>query len=332
MSTDTTPAAGTATLTGRAALTAVLAQEMRRSDRVLVMGETVRYIGAAGVPTGLHDEFGPDRVIETPVSENAIVGAALALSLEGFVPVVEIYSADFLLAVANEIINDIPKWRQQQRLAGPLPLVIRACMGANSGLGPEHSQSMEPYFHHAPGLTVVTPGTPADLAGLLRTSIRCGEPVLFLEHRRVYDLEAAVPTDPDHSVPLSSATTVREGTDATVVAWGWMRTEAERAAEHLAADGIDVELIDPRTISPMDWPAITASAQRTGALVVAEESPVTGSVAAEVIARVAEASAGSVRFARVCMPDVIHPYSAAMERHILPTADDICAATKRLLA
>ena len=327
----TTAAVSTEIMTGRRALNHVLRQEMARNERVLTIGETVRYIGAAGVPTGLYDEFGPERVIETPVSENAIFGAALGLALEGFVPVVEIYSADFLLAVANELLNDIPKWRQQQRLQGGLPIVVRGCMGANSGLGPEHSQSMEPFLHHAPGLIVVTPGTPRDMAGLLRSAIRCGEPVVLLEHRRVYDLEGEVPVSADFAVPLSTAETVRAGGAATVVAWGWMRQEAEVAAARLADQGLDIDLLDPRTIRPMDWETVLASSRRTKALVVAEESPVTGSVASEVLARVAEAQIGAV-CARVTMPDVIHPYSATMEAPLLPTSDDICAAVERVVA
>lgn len=320
------------TMTGRAALNLALREEMRRDDRVLTIGETVRYIGAAGVPAGLDDEFGPERVIETPVSENAIFGAALGLALEGFVPVVEIYSADFLLAVANEVLNDIPKWRQQQRLPGGLPIVIRGCMGANSGLGPEHSQSMEPFLHHAPGLTVVTPGTPRDLAGLLRAAIRGREPVVLLEHRRVYDLEGDVPTDPDFTVPLSKAETVRHGDAATVVAWGWMRHEAEAAADRLSERGLHVDLIDPRTVRPMDWDTVIASVRRTKALVVVEEAPITGSVAAEVLARVAESGVPGVSYRRVAMPDVIHPYSASMEAPLLPATEDIVAAVERIVA
>jgi pyruvate/2-oxoglutarate/acetoin dehydrogenase E1 component len=189
---------------------------------------------------------------------------------------------------------------------------------------------MEPYLHHAPGLTVVVPGTPAHLAALLRASIRSPEPVVFLEHRRLYDLTGPVPDDPDFQVELGSATVVAPGEDLTLVAWGWMRQEAEAARVALEAEGISVELVDPRTIKPMDWATVLASVARTGRLLVAEEAPVTGSVAAEVLARAAEA--GRLRAAaRVTMPDVIHPYSVSMEAEILPSAAAIVAAALRLV-
>ncbi|WP_324911378.1 alpha-ketoacid dehydrogenase subunit beta [Baekduia sp.] len=322
---------GAAVSTMKAALTEVLGQELARSSDVLVLGETIRDGGAAGVAAGLFERFGSRQVIETPVSENAIFGAVLGLALSGFTPIVEIYSADFLLAVANEVVNDIPKWRQQQGRGGALPIVIRGCMGANGGLGPEHSQAMEPYLHHTPGLTVVTPGTPADAAGLLRSAIASPDPVVFLEHRRLYDVAGPVPTDPGHRVPLGRAELVAEGDDLTVVAWGWMRTEAVLAVEALAREDITADLIDPRTISPIDWDPILASVERTGRLLVAEETPITGSVGAEIVARVVERSSRPVQVARVAMPDAIHPYSAAMERELLPTAEDVARAARQLV-
>lgn len=317
-------------VSGRAALNQVLADELARSRETLFLGETVRGLGAAGVAAGLYDRFGPDQVIETPVSENGIFGAALGLALAGMRPIVEIYSADFLLAVANEVVNDIAKWRWQQGRDGDLAITIRGSMGANGGLGSEHSQCMEAYLHHAPGLKVVVPGTPADAAGLLRAAIRDGDPVVVLEHRKVYELEAEVPADPDFTVPIGVADVARAGDDLTIVAWGWMRTEALRAAELLATDGLSAEVLDPRTVRPLDWDAIRASVARTGRLLVAEESPLTGSVGAEIVARVVEGVDRPVRAARVAMPDVIHPYRADMEAAILPEAGGIAEAARRL--
>jgi pyruvate dehydrogenase E1 component beta subunit len=316
--------------TGRETINRVLAEEIERDDRVVVLGENVRLAGALGATAGLYDRFGPAVIHETPVSENAILGAALGLALDGFRPVVEIFSADFLLAVANEVVNDIPKWRQQHALAGGLPIVIRGCMGANGGLGPEHSQCVEPYFHHAPGLTVVTPGSVAALGGLLRASVRSDDPVLFLEHRKLYDQSAEV-ADPAAVTPVGVAETVRDGTDVTVVAWGWMRQEAEAACGRLADEGVSCALIDPRTISPMDFPAIVESVSRTGRLLVVEESPITGSVAAEVLARVLEAGVSVHAARRLAMPDVIHPYSAALERPLIPDAEAIVSAARALI-
>jgi acetoin:2,6-dichlorophenolindophenol oxidoreductase subunit beta len=322
--------AQTVVRSGRQALTAVLATELERSDTFL-MGETVRGNGAGGVTPGLFERFGPDKVIETPVSENAIVGSALGLAIGGMRPIVEIYSADFLLVVANEIMNDIAKWRHQQQSPEHLPITIRACMGATGGLGPEHSQSMEPFLYHAPGLVVVVPGTPRDAAGLLRSAIRSPEPVVFLEHRRVYELTGEVPTDPDYVVPLGVADIVRPGRDVTIVAWGWMRHEALRAADQLAASGVEAEVIDPRTISPFDWPTVLESVERTGHLLVVEEAPVTGSVGAEILARACEGKDQPPRCARVAMPDAIHPYSASMEAGMLPDSTTVVSAVTRLI-
>ena len=321
-------------LTGREALNRVLASELAVDRRAVVLGETVRLDGSSGVLRGLYDRFGPGQVIETPVSENGIFGVALGLALAGYRPIVEIYSADFLLVVANEIIGDMCKWRQQHARPGPLPIVIRGCMGPNEkgGLGPEHSQSMEPYFHHAPGLNIVTPGTPRDMAGLFRAALRSPDPVLFLEHRRVYELTGEVPDDEDFTIELGCAEVVREGKDATLVAWGWMRSEAESAAGVLEGEGISVELVDPRTIVPMDHKTIAQSVARTGRLIVAEEANLTGGVGAEVVARAVESAARPIRVARVSMPDMIHPYSASMERLVVPNASTVAEAVRRLVS
>lgn len=321
-------------LTGREALNRVLASELAADRRAVVLGETVRLAGSSGVLRGLYGRFGPSQVIETPVSENGIFGVALGLALAGFRPIVEIYSADFLLAVANEIIGDISKWRQQHARPGPLPIVIRGCMGPNEkgGLGPEHSQSMEPYFHHAPGLTIVTPGTARDMAGLLRASLRSPDPVLFLEHRRVYELSGEVPDDENFAIELGRAEVIREGKDVTVVAWGWMRSEAKVAASVLEGEGISVELIDPRTIAPMDHETIVRSVAGTGRLIVAEEANLTGGVGAEIVARAVENVARPIRVARIAMPDMIHPYSASMERVIVPNASTIAEVVRRLVS
>ena len=321
---------GHVNISARDAIKRVLATELRDSPLTLLLGETVRGAGAAGVVDGLYEEFGSRQVIETPVAENAMFGAALGLALAGMRPIVEIYSADFLLAVANEVINDIAKWRAQHTQPSSLPITIRGCMGANGGLGPEHSQSMEPYLHHAPGLIIVVPGTPADAAGLTRAAIRSDDPVIVLEHRLVYDLVEPVPTDPHFTVPLGVAEVARAGDDLTVVAWGWMREEALTAAETLENEGISAEVIDPRTIRPMDWVTILASARRTRRVLVVEEAPITGGVGAEIVARAVEGIQPPPAVARVAMPDAIHPYSSKMEAQILPVAADIVRGARRL--
>jgi pyruvate dehydrogenase E1 component beta subunit len=323
---------GESVMDGRSALTSALRMQMSLDARVLILGETVRLGGAAGVTKGLYDEFGETRVIETPVSENGFFGAALGLALAGFRPVVEIYSADFLLVVANEIMNDMAKWRVQHGQASePLAIVIRGCMGATAGLGPEHSQSMEPFFFHAPGLQIITPSTPANAFGAMLAALSSPTPTLIFEHRRVYELKGRVP-DTDAPFNLGTADHVREGDDVTVVAWGWMRHEASAACDTLQADGIEVDLIDPVTIKPFDYESVISSVKRTRALVVVEEAFITGSVGSEILARVAEALPGqAVKMRRVAMPDLIHPYDARLERAILPTATDVTRAVRGLL-
>jgi len=317
----------------REAINMVLDSELERDGRTVYLGETLRAGGGATKASyGLYDRFGPKRVIETPVSENGFFGASLGLALSGFRPIIEIYAGDFTTIVANELINDIPKWRQQHGMAGAMPITVRGWMGSTLGLGPEHSQCVESFFHHAPGLIVLCPGTPADTAGLLRSAIRSDDPVLFFEHRRIYPMEDDVSDDPDYMLPIGSGEIIRTGEDVTLVAWSWMRHEAIAASESLAGEGISVELIDPRTIKPMDFDLIARSAARTGALVVAEEAPLTGNVGAEILARTMETAGRSLQVARVAMPDMIHPYSPTMEREILPHATLIAQTVRALLA
>jgi pyruvate/2-oxoglutarate/acetoin dehydrogenase E1 component len=319
------------TLTTREAIGLVLAEEMTRDPKVVYLGETIRDIGATGASRGLFDQFGPARIIETPVSENGFFGAALGLALSGFSPVIEIYSADFALIVANEIINDFPKWRQQQRHYGPLPVTIRGWMGASGGLGPEHSQCMEAYFHHAPGLTVIAPGTMTDMAGLLRSAIRSSDPVLFLEHRRIYEMSGVYPANADYCIEIGCGEIIRDGIDITMVAWSHMRHVALEAAQNLENESISVEVIDPKTIKPMDYSLIAASVEKTGRLIVIEESPLTGSIGGEIVARMVEGVDRGMVATRVAMPDMIHPYSASMEKQILPDSDLVIKASKKLI-
>ncbi|MCO5065023.1 MAG: hypothetical protein M9924_11500 [Rhizobiaceae bacterium] len=320
-----------ARMTGREAVNLALRSELSRDRRTVYLGEILRRAGASRTGRGLYDAFGPTQVIETPVSENGFFGAALGLALAGYRPIVEIYTADFLMVVANEVMQDMPKWRQQQNREGPLPITIRGWMGFGPGRGPEHSQCMEAYLHHAPGLTILCPGTPRDLCGLLRAAVRSGEPTVVLEHRHIYDLEQDLPDD-DFVTEIGKGEIVCEGTDVTVVAWSWMRQQAQKAAEKLAEQGVSVEVIDPRTIKPMDFDLIQRSVEKTGRLLVAEESPITGNVGAEIIARVSESSARPVLVRRLAMEDVIHPYDEHMEMDLIPDATDIVAAVHAIVA
>lgn len=313
------------------AINHVLSTELARDRRTVYLGETVRASGATGASFGLYDRFGDRQVIETPVSENAIFSAALGLAIAGYRPIVEIYSADFALVVANEIMNDMTKWRQQQNWPDALPITVRGWMGSTSGLGPEHSQCVEAYFHHAPGLVIVTPGTPGDTAGLLRSAIRDDRPTLVLEHRKLYGQTGDVDDGADFTIPLSRAATLREGTDVTLIAWANFRSLALEAAETVS-DSVSVEVIDPLTIKPMDFDTIVASVEKTGCLLVTEESPITGNIGAEIVARVAGRVTRPIRVGRVAMPDVVHPYSAAMEPAIFPDVNDMAVALRALAA
>ena len=310
-------------LSMRTAIAQVLADEMRDDPDLLIVGEIVATSGGiARVTTGLVDRFGPGRVVETPISENIIVGAGLGGALAGRHMVVEVFSADMLLAAGSEVVNDIAKWRYQHRWEGPLNLVLRMPMGIGQTFaGPEHSQCIEGYLLRTAGLTVVAPGSVLEAAGALRSSIRLGDPVVFLEHRRLYDTTAAVtPEDVAAAeTPLGEAVIVRPGSDLTLVAWAWMRRVAERAAEELARRGVSVEIVDPLTIKPMDLATIAASVAKTGRLLVVEEAPRTGSVGAWIIAEVAREGCADT----LTMPDVPLPFSNELADGVVPDERDV---------
>jgi acetoin:2,6-dichlorophenolindophenol oxidoreductase subunit beta len=321
-------AADTATITFREAITRALQLELRENPDMLLLGEAIATAGGAvRVTTGLADEFGAERIIETPVSENIMMGAALGGALAGETMVVEVLSADFLFTAGSEVLNDIAKWRFQHRWRAPINLVLRMPMGTGvSFAGAEHTQCIEGYFHRAAGLTVVNPGSARTAGGLLRASLHLGDPVIFLEHRRLYDSTVALDeADLDGStVTLGRASVVREGKDITVVAWSWMRAVCEAAAAQLEREGIDVELVDPVTIKPMDYDTILASAAKTGRLLVVEESPATGSVGATIItAAVRGIDIGHGQVDTITMPDAPLPFSAALEGLPIPTAGQV---------
>jgi acetoin:2,6-dichlorophenolindophenol oxidoreductase subunit beta len=321
-------AVGTQTISYREALTNALRLELRDNPHLLFLGEAIATAGGAvRVTTGLADEFGTDRIIETPVSENIMVGAALGGALAGQSMVVEILSADFLFAAGSEVLNDIAKWRFQHRWKDPINLVLRMPMGTGvSFAGAEHTQCIEGYVHRAAGLTVVNPGSALTAGGLLRASIHYGDPVIFLEHRRLYDTTAPLDeVDLDGStLTIGRASVVREGSDITVVAWSWMRAVVEAAAASLESEGVDVEIVDPVTIKPMDLDTILASVAKTGRLLVVEESPLTGSVACTIVtAAVRGVELGHGQVDIITMPDAPLPFSAALEGLPIPTATQV---------
>jgi len=316
------------------AITEALAEEMARDERVIVLGEDVGIPGGAfGATRGLYRQFGKERVRDTPISETAIVGAAVGAAVNGLRPVVEVMFMDFIATCWDQVVNQMAKMRYMFGGQVRLPLVLRTHTGAGLNAGPQHSGSLEAWAVHVPGLKVVMPSTPADVKGLLKSAIRDDNPVLFVENKTLYALKGEVP-DGEHLVPLGQADVKRAGTDVTVVALSAMVHPALEAAELLAREGISVEVLDPRTLSPLDRPALLASVAKTGRLVIVHEAWGPCGVGAEIAAIVAEASLGSLKapVRRVTPPFTPVPFSPPMERFWRPDAGRIAAAVREVRA
>src|SRR5947208_3849403 len=325
----------TRVITSAEALNEALREEMRRDNAVFVMGEDVAGWGSGGifgVTKGLADEFGAERVRDTPISEEAIAAVAIGAAATGSRPVAEIMYVDFMALAMEPIVNQAAKMRYMFGGKIKLPLVIRAQQGAGRGNAAQHSQSLEAWFAHIPGLKVVVPSTPADAKGLLKTAIRDDNPVIFLEHKVLYFTRGEVP-DGDYTIPFGVADVKREGSDVTVVGIHTQVLEALKAAEELAEEGISVEVIDPRTVSPLDIDTIVKSVKKTGRLVVSHQAYEQGGVGGEIIARVVDAGFDYLDAPpqRVCGKNVPLPYAESLERAALPYKDDIIAAIRRIL-
>jgi len=315
------------------ALNEALTEELERDDRVFVMGEDVAVFGGVfGVTRGLQERFGRRRVFDTPLSETLIVGAGVGAAITGTRPVVELQYSDFVGIAMDEIYNKAAKWRYMHGGRLSVPLVIRAPEGAKGGAGAEHSQSPGGLFQSAFGLHVVMPSTPADAKGLLKSAIRDDNPVLFLEHKALYPKKGPVP-EGEHLVPLGVADIKRSGTDVTVVAWGSYVGRSLQAAQELATQGVEVEVVDPRGIRPLDTETILASVERTGRLVIVHEAPGPGGPGAEVAAVVAEQVLDLLYspIVRVTSPPTPVPQSVPLERLLLPTVADIVAAVHQVI-
>ena len=314
------------------ALREALAEELARDERVFVMGEDVGcYGGIFGVTRGLQEQFGAKRVFDTPIVESFLVGAGVGAAITGLRPVVELQYVDFVAIAMDEIYNKAAKWRYMHGGQLTVPLVIRAPEGAVGGAGPEHSQCLAGLFWSAAGLYVVTPSTPADAKGLLKSAIRDDNPVLFIEHKALYNIKGEVP-DGEHLIPLGKADVKRAGSDVTVIAWSNMVTAALSAAEQLGVEGIAVEVIDPRGIRPLDFATILGSVQKTGRVVLAHEAAKSGGPAGEIAAMIAEEALDllAAPIKRVTAPDVPVPQSIHLERYVVPATADIVRAVKEL--
>ena len=314
-----------------------LREAMRADERVVLLGEDVgRRGGVFRVTAGFLEEFGEGRVIDTPLAESQIIGTAIGMALNGLRPVAEIQFLDFIHSAMDQIMNEAARLRYRSNNDWACPLVIRVPYGGGVHGALYHSQSIEAMFVHTPGLKVVAPATPADAKGLLRTALADEDPVLYLEHKRMYRLiKGQVPAG-DHDVPLGKARVVQEGTDATIVAYGMMVHEAEKAAAAVGAEtGASIELLDLRSLKPLDEAAILDSVRKTGKALVVTEANGLCSVASEVAALIAEQAFAHLDapVMRVTAPDVpAMPFSPPLEHAFLVDAEKIGAALRRLLA
>jgi len=318
----------------REALRNALREEMERDPSVFCIGEGIGERGGSyKVTEGLIAQFGPGRVIDTPLSEAGFVGLGTGAAIAGSRPVVEMLFVDFLLLAMDQVVNQAAKYRFMSGGQGNVPLVIRTQGGAGNSLAGQHSQSLEALFYHVPGLKVVMPSTPADAKGLLKSAIRDDDPVIFIEHKLLYMTDGEVPEDEEVLVPLGQADVKRAGSDVTLVAWSHMVTKSLVAAEKLADDGISVEVIDLRTLTPMDTGAVLDSVARTGRLVIAQEAVKRGGVASDVAAMVAERAYDHLRapIVRVAGKNTVIPFNLALERASVPQVEDIVAAVRTVV-
>ncbi len=322
-----------AQITYREALNQALREELDRDERVFVMGEEVGYFGGAfKVTDGLLAVYGEKRIRDTPISELTIVGAGVGAAMGGLKPVVELMTINFGLLAIDQIVNSAAKIHYMFGGNAKVPMVIRAPQGAGHQLGAQHSQSLEAYFLHCPGLRVVIPATPADAKGLLKSCIRQDDPVMFLEHESLYGVKGEVP-DGEHLVPLGKANLMREGKDVTLISYSKCVYDAMAAAEALENEGIDAEVIDLRTLNPLDLNTMVTSVKKTGKAVVIYEGWRTGGAGAEIAAQLYEAAFDHLDapIERIATLDTPMPYNARLEKAALPSAAEIVKVTERLL-
>ncbi len=313
------------------AINDALAEEMRRDENVILYGQDVAVWGGIfKVTDGLLEKFGPDRVFDTPISESVMVGAGVGAASMGLRPVVELQFADFVITAGDEIFFKAGMWRYMHGGAHTIPLVVRAPSGG-SGFGPEHSACPEAFIMHAPGLLCAVPSTPADAKGLLKQAIRLDNPVIYFEHKLLYQMRGEV-ADGEVLTPFGKAVVRREGEAVTIVAWQDMLRRSLTAAERLSQEGIEVEIVDPRTLNPFDRETIIESVKKTGACIVVEEAYRTLGVGAEIGALLVEEALPYLDkpFKRLAIPDVPIPTSQHLVDAIVPSVDDIYRAVKEL--
>ncbi len=315
------------------AIREALEEEMTRDERVILIGEDIaEYGGSFKVTADMAERFGKDRVRNTPISENGFVGVAVGAAMTGLRPVAELMFMDFLTLAMDQLCNHAAKFRYQYGEQCAIPLVLRCPAGAGRSYGPTHSQSLEKWLMATPGLLVAAPSTAADAKGLLKSAIRCDDPVVFIESKLLYGQRGEVP-EGEHLVPLGEATVRREGEHVTLVAYSRMVGEALRAANALEKHGVSAEVVDLRCLAPLDMDTVAASVEKTGRVVAIEEGNLTGGVAAEIIARVVDECFDYLDAAprRVAALDVPVPASRVLEQAATPDFQDIARAAAEVL-
>lgn len=320
-------------ITYREALREALREEMAADPLVFLIGEDIGvYGGAYAITKGLYDEFGPDRVRDTPISEAVIVGAAVGAAAAGTRPIAEIMYVDFMTFCMDQVVNQAAKMRYMFGGKIQVPLVIRTQGGTGAFCAAQHSQSLEAWFIGVPGLKVVMPSTPYAAKGLLKSSIRDNNVVVFIEHKMLYNTKGCVPEE-EYTIPLGQAEVSREGSDVTVVAWSRTALLALQAADSLAADGVEIEVIDMRTLRPLDIATVMDSVMKTGRLVICEEGCKTGGVGGEISAQVAEQALDylDAQIVRVAGKNVPIPFSPVLEKASVPDVAQIISGVRSIL-
>ncbi|OQY85625.1 MAG: alpha-ketoacid dehydrogenase subunit beta [Anaerolineae bacterium UTCFX3] len=322
-----------AKITMREAISQALMEEMDRDPNVFIMGEEVGVWGGSyAVTKGFYDKYGPDRVKDTPIAENAIVGGAIGAAMVGLRPVAEIMTINFAFVAMDYIVNQAAKLHYMFGGQFTLPMVIRTVGGGGRQLGATHSQTPDAVFAHFPGLKVVSPGTPADAKGLLKSAIRSNDPIFFIEHATMYQVRGEVP-EGDHLVPIGKSKVQREGRDLTIVTYCKGLELSMKAADELAREGIEAEIVDLRTLRPLDMEPVLESFKKTNRAVVVEEGWKSYGVGSEVVSRIYEEAFDYVDapIVRVAQKEVPLPYNRTLEQAALPQVPDIVAAAKEVL-
>ena len=312
----------------RDAIIMAMSEEMRRDESVFLMGEDVGIFGGDfGTSVGMLDEFGKERVRDTPISENAISGAAIGAAMTGMRPIVDVTFMDFVVYMMDNIVNQAAKTRYMFGGKGQIPVVFRCAAGGGVGSAAQHSQSLEAWFTHIPGLKVVAPGTPADVKGILKAAVRDNNPVIFLEYKAQFNMKGEVPLDPDFVLPIGKADIKKEGKDVSVITYGRMLERVMQAAKEVEeAEGVSVEVVDLRTLKPLDKDTVLESVKKTGKVLLVNDAHKTGGFIGEVAATIAESDAFDFldgRILRLAGEDVPIPYNQTLEAAMIPSVERI---------